>query len=445
MAQYGLYAVQVGGTHIPVTEASTDPQTNVLRQGGASTIDATVTALRSAAPTMTFSTPACKTAIDALGVVGYNVTSGSTVVLWYGNRSDSGGFSASADSVSVTINEGLITMGPAQVDRNGHVQMQWTVTVSYDGSNAPFAVDRAATAPSVTALGELYALHSAVLTYAGPTTQQIPLASGSVNPNTQVFSERGAGDIYPTFVAVQAHLPAMTVTTPAVATMLGHVGVESLKATSLVMYWGQLSDDGWAGSNDIAWTLDTPLICLDGINGQHNSTATARFTAYGEDDGAVCMTVSTTASAPAVTSLDEMYTGGPVSFGGDDYQSLGWSLNMNNRVQHGMTDGVVWPTYAKLSRRNVSAQARVLDVGQQDWEGATETDSVLYLREVSNRGSRTAEGTATHISFTLASGQVTPSQGGGQWGDHAVETITFLPVKDGANDVVAIDTTAAIS
>jgi hypothetical protein len=397
-----------------------------------------------AAPTITFTTPAVGTALSTLGWYGYDV-SGGAVVLWFGSRASGGGWSSSADSVSVTVNDGSLNLTQLQGSAGAAATATYTLTVSYDGTNAPFVISTSGTAPSVTRLTEQYRLHSVEIDYPTSQTLVVPASQASFNPSLNVAAQRTAGNLYPTHTAVMGGAPTLSFGTPALATALDVVGLGSLTSTQTTVYFAKLSGDGFAGSGHVSYQMNGALVVPDSINAQHNSVASINYTAYGIDSGSGAVTTSGSATLPTVASLDECFVGGKVAFDSNDYQTTGWSLSFGQNVDHGMTSGDAWPTYACITSRNVTANVTSLDVGLQDWEGASETSVVMYARKTDQASTRIADGTAQHVSLTFAEAFVHPQARAGTRGQAATETLMIQPTYDGTNNVVVVDTSTTIT
>jgi hypothetical protein len=69
----------------------------------------------------------------------------------------------------------------------------------------------------------------------------------------------------------------------------------------------------------------------------------------------------------------------------------------------------------------------------------------MYARKVDQASTRIDDGTAQHIKFTFADAFVHPQARTGTRGQVATEGLMIQPTYDGTNDVVAIDTSSAIT
>jgi len=88
---------------------------------------------------------------------------------------------------------------------------------------------------------------------------------------------------------------------------------------------------------------------------------------------------------------------------------------------------------------------RTLDAGIAAEKGLVE-DFVLYLRKHdANTESRVADGTAEHISFTIATGFLYCGQSSLGWPGEATFEFNIECVHNGTDATVVMDTTAAIA
>ena len=449
MSTYALYAVKVGTTHIPVKSASHNPQINLMLEGGASNIDPDQAGLRGSVPLVRFETPSLAT---ALGVCGTSVpylaiTDANPLILYYAKLTSGGSYSAGADNVSVTCNEGVLMLETLTGDYQGSASASYTMYVTYDGSNLPFIIASNVSLPSVTALVELFTVYAVEAIYAGPTTLQIPIRTAAVNVNSAVLQEATGSGLYPTMGAVSGYKPTATLGTPAIKTALDAIGIDNLVCTSVVVYFAKMNGNAFAAAgNHISATLNDPLLALRGIEARHNEVALANYEAFATyDDTNEPLVCATNANLPTVSALAELFTCGPAEFDSVSFETMSWSLDTGLNIIHEGDSGDHRPTIAAFSKREPTVNVEVLDVPQLPFTGQAESNAEVWLRKMTEGGARVAETTEEHIQFLMASAYSHPGETRGTYGERSVQPITLRPVKSGANDVVAIDTTAYIT
>ena len=73
------------------------------------------------------------------------------------------------------------------------------------------------------------------------------------------------------------------------------------------------------------------------------------------------------------------------------------------------------------------------------------TDSVVYLRKLAKNGTRTADATAEHISFTIDDGMMYCSDITNRHGQRIGTEIVIHPIYDGSIAILVIDPACAIA
>lgn len=440
MATYVLYAVKVGTTHIPVSDGGHNPQIEAMVEGAASGVDPTFAALRGTAPVVTFTTPALATALGVCGVAGLAVTDANAVVLYYGKLAIGGSYEAGSVHVTVTCNEGMLVLNSISGEHSGPATASYTFHATYDGTNAAFIIAANVALPSLTALAELYSLYAADL-----DGTQVPVHSGTVSVNPTVLQERAASGAHPTFGAMADMKPTLTFSTLAVKTVLDLCGIDNLSVTTGVLYFGLMTSGSAFAATGVSVSANDCLAAFRGIDARHNEAATVNIEVFPTDDGTtLSLTVNTSDTLPAPTHLGELFTCGPAEFDEVSFETVGWNLDTGLAIIHEGHSGNVEPTMAAFAKREPTIGVEVLDVPQLPAFGQAEAAAEVWLRKMTENGQRVAEATAEHISFTMAVAMSYPEEGRGSWGGRATVMLRLRPVKSGANDVVTIDTAAAI-
>jgi len=452
--EYTLHSLKIGTTtHIPVNQSSIDPGIQALVEGAGSSIDSTVVGLVAAQPVCNFTTPALGTALAACGVAG--VSAGDDdIVLYFVKLVSGASYSASADCVSLTIKSGHCTLQRINGDKDSAATAEYQVFITYDGTNAPIVLSAADTAPTVTALAELYTLYCVTSTTSAPVTTQFPVDNAVVDNGIEEFHERTASGPYPTMAAIKMWKPRATWSTPAVKVALDVCGIDNLSCTNTIVYFGKLDTGGTfaSGANHVSCTLSDPLVAFRGLDARHPEPATVNFEAFGvyddtNDPLTEPLIIAVDAELPAASALAELFTCGPAIFdGATSFETKSISLDTGLNVIHEGDSGDHRPDIAAVTRRDPRLTIDVQDIGQLPVMGQTDAGALLYLRKVDEDGTRVAVAAEEHIKITLTAAMShTGSTSGSFGGDPASQTITLIPIKDGANDVVKIETTKAIA
>lgn len=442
MDVYKLLAVRINTTHIPVSDASCDPQLEALMEGAASEPDPTYANIRASKPMVRFTTPALGTLLGIANPIEA-ITSANTLTLMFA-KMEGPTYDDTSVHIFMTCNEGVLTVD--SVSGTSPAKATCTLHCSYDGTNLPFIRTTNNAFPTLTPLAELYGLHSAVVAYGSGSTLQIPLSDATFNTGLQAMQERAQGSVHPTFAAISEYAPTLNLTSAAIKSVLDVIGIDSLVSTSVTLYYGKLAvGSGWDSSGHVSMALVTPLVTLDSIQASHNQVATISLTCYALDAGSGPVTYSTSATLPTVTALSTVFTCGPAAFNSAMFDTLQWSFNAGLQVEHRGHSGEVSPSSACVLKRMPTFSVTVMDVDQEPVFGSAETGAVVYLRKIAEGAARVAAATEEHISFTLASGLAVAGESTGNWGGYAQQTITLQPRYDGTNAIVAIDTTAEIA
>ena len=269
----------------------------------------------------------------------------------------------------------------------------------------------------------------------------------------------GDGGVDAKFTAVGMQEPTLSFSTSAIATVLGACGISGLKiaTANAVIAWMQQTDEGGtrkSGSDHVKFTMNEGILVPRRISASTDGNTPAIITldAIATYDGTNAPFVLAASQALAGSpGLDEVFVAGPVSVNGSSLgmvQNIEIDFGLDVRTLAG--DGHVWPKYCHIANRRPSIRVTVLDptiLTTLGLSGAAQstTDSVIYLRKVAEGGTRVADGTSEHISFTVDEGHMQVSDIRGSQGEHLVADLLITPTYDGQNDILVIDTTAAIS
>ncbi len=118
-------------------------------------------------------------------------------------------------------------------------------------------------------------------------------------------------------------------------------------------------------------------------------------------------------------------------------------------IKHG-SSGLVFPLFTGIQTRRprftigTNDITALLDIGLEG-TAQTATDSVVYLRKITENGARVADATAEHISFTIDDGMIWVTSMGGSNNSPQAGEIIIQPTFDGTNPIVVTSTTATIT
>jgi hypothetical protein len=112
-------------------------------------------------------------------------------------------------------------------------------------------------------------------------------------------------------------------------------------------------------------------------------------------------------------------------------------------------DGHPWAMFIAIAERRPMIRIQTSEVLALNTFGLTgaaqgANDSVVYLRKIEEGGTRVADDTAEHISFTIDEGHIITGPIHGSQGQNLGTEVVITPTYDGTHDVIAISTTAQI-
>lgn len=279
-----------------------------------------------------------------------------------------------------------------------------------------------------------------------------------VSPENQQALEWGAGVVDPSYVATMFTAPVISATCTDLATFLATIGIsgfafpQTTVYTTVDTYFSKLAQGGTrAGSSSHhRQRMNEGMIVPRTLQAsQGRGPATLSFDIITTYDGTNApIAYGTSVSLPHTPSIDELYKLGKATINGtelDGITSVTIDFGLQLTVQQ--ASGDIYPTYVAIARRSPKIELRTLEVPSLSTFGLNgtaqgSTDSVVYLRKVSENGTEVASGTAEHITFTLDDGMVTCGAFGGGNNDPSEGVVTITPTYDGSNAIIVISTTA---
>ena len=308
---------------------------------------------------------------------------------------------------------------------------------------------------AVTALHTLYAVD-----YDGGLIDQI--SDWGYDVATAELLKGGDGQVDPTFVCVGQQEPAIRFTTTGIAKALAVSGISGVAIASdalFTAYMQQMAEGGTrtAGANHITYVISQGILVPEQINASTDDAATISYVAHATYDSSnLPVIIAGSQSLTGTPSTSEIFYCGPVKVNGQTINGV-----QNVTIDFGITvykkggDGLAWPSFVCISTRQPSITVTTLDAGfgtnalftTSGLAGIAQstTDSVVYLRKADEGGTRTADATEEHISFTIDEGRLEVSSVQGSHGEALGATIKITPTWDATAAIMAIDTTAAIA
>ena len=288
-----------------------------------------------------------------------------------------------------------------------------------------------------------------------------PITSCQVNPNLAEIIQGGDGSPDPSFAAAMGAAPVISITTPAVATMLGSVagidgGKISAATTSTLTLGFQTIVEG--GARNVGATTNKLLTINEGMMiprslsvSQGGGAAQISYDIYATYDGTNEPIAVTSAALTHTYPSVVLYGMGPVYLDTtaiDGVQS--WSLDLGCREIVHADSGETYPRWVGIDTRSPSATVSCVDLAQilpanLGILGKAVTTSVkMFLRKRTEGGTYVADNTSEHIIITLAECRASVQSYGGSHGAVVYPSLKLTPTK-GANAIVQIATNSAIS
>ena len=272
----------------------------------------------------------------------------------------------------------------------------------------------------------------------------------------------GDGGVDPRAIFMGKLEPEFRLTTPQLATCLATCGISGLKISAGVngdgadMYWQKVEQGGTraSGSNHLKLTVGTGLMYPTAMTIRDDGApAELPYVIAASWDGTNDpVSVTTGAALPGTAAASEAFTVGPVKMNGstlDGVQSI--TIDPGIQIKKIKGDGHVYPDVVYIQQRQPEIRVDLADMAALDTVGVLAgtpqgaTDSVIYLRKMAANGTRVADATEEHISFTIDDGNFRIDRADGREAGDQACTVIITPAYDGTAAIIAIDVAAAIS
>lgn len=287
----------------------------------------------------------------------------------------------------------------------------------------------------------------------GGITQQ------AINTGTEVVGSPTSGEVYPRFMSVVGQKPSAAFTTKSIATALDNCGFSGLGIASatnpgleLFAYKHLAGSTRSGDSLHRKYTIRKGILVPQRLSVDHRGDATISYLALSVYDGSNDpLVLADTYTLPTGLTDAERFTLGPVSIGGVTLaQITGLEIDFGIRAETVGADSDIWDTLVSIHQTTPKIMLKGIDV---EWlksanipligKAATHANTILYLRKRAAASTYVADGTAQHISMTAAGLAFIEQPMEASNGTSQTSLVAPL-YYDGTNDIMVIDTTAAI-
>ena len=288
------------------------------------------------------------------------------------------------------------------------------------------------------------------------------VVSTRLGPGVQELIAGGDGQVDPTYAAVMSQSPTFGWTTTAIKAGLDAIGIDGGKIAAapndLDLYLQSYDAQGLrgAGSTHIKVTNALGIIVPRSITASQGQVARYDMDAYllSADGIAAPFTVTGSSALEGTPSVAEQFTLGPVKVNGTALEGVeSTTITFGIRLYGPRAyEGHVFPYYVAIASRTLSIDVRVtqadlLLAAKFGISGVAQgaTDSVVYLRKLAEDGTRVAEATEEHISWTMDQGRAHVVEQSADHPNPYMATVRLSPTYDGEAAILVLDTTAAIA
>ncbi len=211
MNRFTLHAVSVAGTLIKgIVDQRVDPGIVARAMAADGMADPTYAAIETQDPTISFTTHALKTALDAIGISGLAI-SATPVILYFQKLGDLGIRADGATHFKLTIARGLLVPRTLQARRGGApATIEYALTPVWNGTVDPIVAAVSQALAGTPGLDQAYTVGPVRINSASDAldnTQEITVDFG-----IQVSVGRKDGEVFPRDAAIMSRRPTIRVT-----------------------------------------------------------------------------------------------------------------------------------------------------------------------------------------------------------------------------------------
>lgn len=272
----------------------------------------------------------------------------------------------------------------------------------------------------------------------------------SVDPRIENLIQ-GGSSIDTLFAGAQRSIPNVTFDTPAIALMLGYIGLDGTALDTTDVYFAKFIQGGsLAGATShVKFTIKQGLGILRSISARQGSEAIASYEVIGTYDGTnAAIAIAINQSLLSVVQSAEKYTVGPVILNTTPITVSSIQFNTGLTIVTPQGDGELTPRLAAISARRPSFTITSPDVeiiNEATVDGSAIDDVDVFFRNLGQRGIPIADATVSHIKFTMVDALVTPGPATASADGEAEATIIITAVDDQVNPVLAVNLASAIA
>lgn len=198
-----------------------------------------------------------------------------------------------------------------------------------------------------------------------------------------------------------------------------------------------------AGANHLKIVINDGLVVPVSLSAGNDGPGTVSLLALAADGGAAYTASQALAGVPAP---DELFFAGPAKLNNvavEGIQSVSLDFGINLTILR--EAGSVGPEFIGIESIQPVIRIVTTDVALLSTYAAgvaIASSTLFYLKKGTTIATRVANATAEHISFTVNAGMIKATPSGGQ---RQTLTVEILPIFDGTNQIVVVDTTSAIT
>lgn len=280
------------------------------------------------------------------------------------------------------------------------------------------------------AISTVYKLDKIRLNTGSPVDIDV-ITSRNISAGITMMIERGAGHPHPTFTGVNSQKPVVEFTTPQIDKIVGSSGFNVpinglvISAAPVYLYFKKAAVVGSvarATSEHIRLAVNLGCLYWTRINLPHQGRGEISCTLMASYDGSnEPIVYSGSQALVGNLSAGNYFQAGPCYLNGtliDAVQDI--TINSGVRLLQLSGSGDIWDTFVGIEQTEGSYEVSTLEMN--NWGSGIGLDGVAldgsygfvaYGRKCSADGTRVANGTGAHLSFTSLYGHLRPNQTSG--------------------------------
>ncbi len=290
-----------------------------------------------------------------------------------------------------------------------------------------------------------------------PVTTAISASSIEFGLNTEIAGG-DSGQLYEDFQSIIRQDPTATITTKAIATTLGFIGLNGQcvgtgqNVTIADVFWRRMSDcqTSLGGTPHIRDRVSQGLLVLGTLTADRGQDATLTIMLHAITDGTNAPVARTDGVALPTTIVTERFTLGLPAIDGSTYPEIeGVTLEFGVQITEKTPSlGSIWTDAVGVQQvrpvvtfrgRDLSKVTHALQAAGA--ASAAHADTLIQLIARQNAGAFQSFAGSTHIGITVNGLLVPESLGSASAGQRATTSLRLAASYDGTNAPILIDTT----